>query len=89
MAKSVPALINPAMLVWARESARLTIDEAAHKIGIAADKLAACEGDEAQLMFPQLMKAAREYKRSVCRQSHGVDRRGRLGNRLGHTFGAK
>ena len=65
MAKSVPALINPGMLVWARESARLTIEEAAHKIGIAADKLAACEGGEAQLTFPQLMKAAREYKRPV------------------------
>jgi Zn-dependent peptidase ImmA (M78 family) len=63
MAKSVPALINPAMLVWARESARLTIEEAAHKIGIAADKLAACEDGEAQLTFPQLMKMAREYKR--------------------------
>lgn len=65
MAKSVPALINPAMLVWARESARLTIEEAAHKIGIAADKLAACEGGEAQMTFPQLMKTAREYKRPV------------------------
>jgi Zn-dependent peptidase ImmA (M78 family) len=65
MAKSVPALINPAMLVWARESARLTIEEAAHKIGIAPDKLAACEGGEAQMTFPQLMKTAREYKRPV------------------------
>jgi hypothetical protein len=51
------------MLAWARESARLTIDEAAHKIGIAADKLAACEAGEAQLTFPQFMKAAREYRR--------------------------
>ena len=61
--KSTPALINPAMLVWARESARLTIDEAARKIGIAAEKLIACEAGEAQLTFPQLMKTAREYKR--------------------------
>ena len=65
MAKSVPALINPAMLVWARESARLSIEEAAHKIGIAADKLAACEADDAQLTFNQLMKAASVYKRPV------------------------
>jgi Zn-dependent peptidase ImmA (M78 family) len=61
--KSIPALINPTMLAWARESARLTIDEAAHKIGIAADKLAACEAGEAKLTFPQFMKAAREYRR--------------------------
>ena len=65
MAKSVPALINPAMLVWARESARLSIDEAAHKIGIAAEKLAACETEDAQLTFHQLMKAASVYKRPV------------------------
>lgn len=66
MAKSVPALINPAMLTWARESAGLSIEAAAHKIGISAEKLAACEAsNETQLTFPQLMKAAREYKRPV------------------------
>lgn len=65
MAKSVPALINPEMLVWARESARLTLEEAAHKIGISAEKLAACETGEAQLTFAQLMKTAREYRRPV------------------------
>lgn len=65
MAKSVPALINPAMLVWARGSARLTVENAAHKIGIGADKLAACEADTAQLTFNQLMKAASVYKRPV------------------------
>lgn len=65
MAKSVPALINPAILVWARESARLSIEEAAHKISIGAEKLAACEAAEAQLTFNQLMKAASVYKRPV------------------------
>lgn len=53
------------MLAWARESARLTIDEAAHKIDIAADKLAACEAGDAHLTFPQLMKVAVTYKRPV------------------------
>ena len=65
MVKSVPALINPEMLVWARESARLSIEDAAHKISIAADKLADCEIGEAQLTFNQLMKAATVYKRPV------------------------
>jgi len=64
-AKSIPALINPAMLRWAREGARLTIDEAAHTIGISAEKLAACEAGNAQLTFPQLMKVSRGYKRPV------------------------
>jgi len=65
MAKSVPALINPAMLVWARESTRLTVEDAARKIGIAADRLAACEANTGQLTFNQLMKAASVYKRPV------------------------
>ncbi|HEX3860368.1 MAG TPA: XRE family transcriptional regulator [Stellaceae bacterium] len=65
MAKSVPALINPEMLVWARESARLSIEAAAHKIGISTEKLTACETGEAQLTFAQLMKTAREYRRPV------------------------
>jgi len=53
------------MLTWARESARLSIEEAAHMIGIAAGKLAACEAGNTQLTFPQLMKVARGYKRPV------------------------
>ena len=65
MSKSVPALINPRMLVWARESARFTIEEAAHKGGISVDKLTACEANEAQLTFSQLMKIAQTYKRPV------------------------
>jgi len=65
MAKSVPALINPAMLVWARESTRLTVEDAARKIGIAADRLSACEANTEQLTFNQLMKAASVYKRPV------------------------
>jgi len=65
MSKSVPALINPAMLVWARESARLALEEAAHKGGISVEKLTECEAGTAHLTFPQLMKLAREYKRPV------------------------
>lgn len=63
MSKSVPALINPAMLVWARKSARFTIEEAAGKSGIAAEKLAACETGDQHLTFAQLMKIAALYKR--------------------------
>ncbi|MGA3308403.1 MAG: ImmA/IrrE family metallo-endopeptidase [Xanthobacteraceae bacterium] len=65
MAKSVLALINPAMLVWARESAHLTPEAAAHSAGIPAEKLTACEESKAQLTFAQLMKIAQAYKRPV------------------------
>jgi hypothetical protein len=67
MSKSIPALINPDMLVWARESARLTIEEAAHKGSISAEKLAACEGGDEHLTFPQLMKLVGVYKRPASR----------------------
>ena len=65
MSKSVPALINPDMLIWARESARLSIEEAAHKGSISAEKLAACEAGGEHLTCPQLMKLAGVYKRAV------------------------
>jgi Zn-dependent peptidase ImmA (M78 family) len=65
MAKSIPALINPTMLVWARTTARLSLEDAAHKIGISAEKLAACEMGEAALTFSRLMKVATVYKRPV------------------------
>lgn len=65
MSKSVPALINPEMLVWARESARMTIEEAARKSGIAVEKLSACEEGNEHLTFVQLMKIAALYKRPV------------------------
>lgn len=47
MAKSVKALINPAILAWAREQAGFSPDEAARRLHIDADRLAALEkGDE-------------------------------------------
>ncbi|GAA0273041.1 hypothetical protein LNAOJCKE_4632 [Methylorubrum aminovorans] len=64
MAKSVPAFINPAMLTWAREQARLTLEAAAKAIGIAVDKLEAAENGEVQLTFPQFLAAANVYKRA-------------------------
>ena len=63
MSKSPPALVNPDMLVWARESARFTLEEAAHKGAISADKLAASEAGKQHLTFAQLMKLAGVYKR--------------------------
>ena len=64
MARSVPALINPTMLVWAREQARLTQEAAAKSIGVSVEKLRACEAGEQNLTFPQFLAAANVYKRA-------------------------
>ncbi|PZA13219.1 hypothetical protein DNX69_02250 [Rhodopseudomonas palustris] len=65
MAKSVKALINPAMLAWAREQAGFSPDEAARRLDIDPERLAAFEsGDEAPT-FAKLLDFADLYKRPV------------------------
>lgn len=66
MAERVLALINPAILLWAREQRGIPREIAADKIGVTAEKLAACEQGSEQLSFAQLRKAADFYKRSVA-----------------------
>lgn len=56
------------MRVWAGESARLSVEEASHKIGIAVDKLEACEADNAQLIFNQLRNTATRKSRPTANQ---------------------
>ncbi len=58
MAKSVLAFINPAMLAWARDKARLTPEAAAKAISVSVEKLTAAEKGEVQLTFPQFLAAA-------------------------------
>lgn len=64
MVKSVPAFINPTVLKWAREKARLSPDAAAKAISISVDKLVAAENGEVQLTFTQFLAAANAYKRA-------------------------
>ncbi|AZI43247.1 ImmA/IrrE family metallo-endopeptidase [Deinococcus psychrotolerans] len=66
MSKSVEAKLNPALLTWARETAGLSLDEAARKIGINTEKLEDCERGQRYLTFPQLRTAAGAYKRSLA-----------------------
>ncbi|MGX7744256.1 XRE family transcriptional regulator [Rhodopseudomonas parapalustris] len=65
MAKSVKALINPAMLAWAREQAGLSPDEAARRLHIDEDRLLALEAGDETLTFPKLLDLADLYKRPV------------------------
>ena len=64
--------ISPEIMVWARETAGLTRQEAARKLGFrdssrstAADKLAAIEYGEKEPSRPQLVKMAGQYHRPL------------------------
>ncbi len=56
--------VNPEILVWARETAGLTVAEAARKIA-AADTLTALEDGTKEPTRPQLVKMARHYRRPL------------------------
>lgn len=69
---NIDEAINPAVLVWARETAGLSIEEAAHKIGMTsgtrgtdAEKLAAIENGERAPSQAQLAKMASAYHRPL------------------------
>lgn len=66
MSKSVTTKIQPTLLVWARETAGYSIDAAAKKIHVSAEKLFACESGEQNLTFKQLQDAANVYKRPLA-----------------------
>jgi len=63
MARPIPAIINPAMLKWARETQGLPIDAAANKLGIAIRTLSKAERISGTLSVSQLRKVAEVYKR--------------------------
>ncbi len=65
MAKSVKALINPAMLTWAREQAGYSLVDAARKLHIDEARLQALEADQETPTFAKLLDMADLYKRPV------------------------
>lgn len=68
MTRGLEAPVNPQLLIWARETAGLSVDDAAKKMNIAPAKLEGVEaGHEGQhLTFSQLKTAATAYKRPVA-----------------------
>src|SRR5216683_221054 len=65
MAKSVKALINPAMLAWAREQAGISPDEAARRLHVDEERLTALESGDETPTFAKLLDIADLYKRPV------------------------
>ena len=64
--------VNPEILIWARETAGLTPEEAAKKLGLndsahssATKKLAALESGEKEPTRPQVVKMADQYRRPL------------------------
>jgi Zn-dependent peptidase ImmA (M78 family) len=65
MANRLDALVEPSLLVWARESASLGIEEAAQRAGQTPERLSAWESGDETLTIPQLKKLAGIYKRPL------------------------
>ena len=64
--------INPAILAWARTTAGLSLEDAAHSIGLkeaygltSAERLTALEAGAEQVTRPLLLKMAKAYRRSL------------------------
>lgn len=66
MTKRLKASVNPAVLVWARESAGYVPATAAERLGLDADKLQAWETGDDQPSIAQLRKLAELYKRPLA-----------------------
>lgn len=65
MAASIPALVEPLVLRWARESVGLSPLAAARKLGVPDDRVESWEQGATQPSISQLRKAAVVYKRPL------------------------
>jgi transcriptional regulator with XRE-family HTH domain len=66
MAQTTKALINPAMLEWARETAGYDIQRAAKKAQVKPDKYAAWEVGQSMPTVGQLRKLSNAFKRPLA-----------------------
>jgi Zn-dependent peptidase ImmA (M78 family) len=80
------SMLNPDILLWARETAGLSLEEAAHSIGLkeaygesGAERLAALEAGTEEPSRPLLLKMAKAYRRSLL--VFYLDQRPKTGDR--------
>lgn len=66
MSKQVDALVEPKLLVWARESLNLDIDTVARKIHVKLEKLQLWESGQTKPSIVQFKKLAHLYKRPLA-----------------------
>jgi Zn-dependent peptidase ImmA (M78 family)/transcriptional regulator with XRE-family HTH domain len=65
MATRIKALVEPAMLVWARETASLTQEEAAHTLSVPVERIKEWESGDDSPTVNQLRRLADRYKRPL------------------------
>jgi len=63
MARSIKALIEPSLLIWARTTSGLSESEAAKRIGVSAGELEQWESGDEKPSISQLRKVSQVYKR--------------------------
>lgn len=66
MARSIPALVRPALLVWARERSGLTLQDASAKMKIDAALLRAWEDGADRPSIAQVRKLGKIYRRPLA-----------------------
>jgi Zn-dependent peptidase ImmA (M78 family)/transcriptional regulator with XRE-family HTH domain len=66
MPRSIPALVKPALLMWARERAGLPLEEVAVKAAISLERLRQWEHGEDRPSISQLRKLGEVYKRPLA-----------------------
>ena len=66
MASRIRVDVNGAVLTWARETRRLDLGVAAHKLGISPERLARWEEEVEKPTPGQLRKMAKQYVRPIC-----------------------
>jgi Zn-dependent peptidase ImmA (M78 family)/transcriptional regulator with XRE-family HTH domain len=64
--KRVEATPTPVVLAWARKTAGMSIDVAAHKADVKPEQLSAWEGGSTRPSLPQLRKLATIYRRPLA-----------------------
>jgi Zn-dependent peptidase ImmA (M78 family)/DNA-binding XRE family transcriptional regulator len=65
MATRIKALVEPAMLVWARETASLSQEEAAHALTVPVERIQEWERGDDSPTVNQLRRLAERYKRPL------------------------
>lgn len=66
MPRSIPALVKPALLIWARERAGLNVEAAAAKLQVETDVLRGWEGGAERPTIAQVRKMGEAYKRPLA-----------------------
>jgi Zn-dependent peptidase ImmA (M78 family)/DNA-binding XRE family transcriptional regulator len=66
MAKTIPALVDPQLLSWARDSVRLSVSELAATLDVLPERIVAWESGAAHPSVAQLRKLAKAVRRPVA-----------------------